>query len=66
MDYLKEQVVKAVFDRVKKVDGTSIQDLQGEPRTITMMPQVENLVLQLRIKTPGGPRHFMVIVKEAY
>lgn len=66
MDYLKEQVVKAVFGRVKQVEGDGIYDIYEEPPTIEVMKQVEPLRLQLCVKTPTGPRFFIVAVKESY
>jgi len=66
MDYIKKQVVDAVFARVKQVEGDGIYNIYEEPPTIEVMRQVENLKLQLKVKTPAGPRFFEVIVKEAY
>lgn len=66
MDYLKQQVVDAVFTRVKQVEGDGIYDVYEEPPTIEVLKQVENLKLPLKIKTPFGPRVFLVIVKEVY
>ena len=66
MDYLKQQVVEAVFAKVRQVEGEGIYDIYDEPPTIQVMPQVEHLKLQLHIKTPAGPRFFQVIVKEVY
>ena len=66
MDYLKQQVVDSVFTKVKEIEGEDIYDTCEEPLTIQVMPQVENLQLQLYIKTPAGPRFFQVIVKEVY
>ena len=66
MDYLKEQVVKAVFDQVKLVDGYSIRNIYEGSPTIDVLTQVENLRLLLKVKTPAGPRFFMVSVRETY
>jgi len=66
MDYLKEQVVNAVFTHVKQVDGDHIYDVFDDPPEINVMAQVEKLKLQLHVKTPTGPRFFEVIVKETY
>jgi len=68
LDYLKKQVVDAVLARVKQVegDGIYIYDVYKEPPAIEVIKQVENLKLQLKVKTPYGPRFFEVIVKESY
>lgn len=66
MDYLKKQVVDAVFARVELVEGDGIYDVYEEPPTIEVMKRVENLKLQLKVKTPAGPRFFEIIVKETY
>lgn len=66
MDYLKEQVVDAVFARVRQVEGDGIYDIYDEPPTIEVMSQVESLKLQLKVKTPNGLRFFEVIVKESH
>lgn len=66
MDYLKKQVVDAVFARVRQVEGDGIYDIYDDPPTIQVMSQVENLRLQLMVKTPAGPRFFEVVVKEAH
>ena len=66
MDYLKQQVVEAIFAKVKQIEGEGIYDIYEDLPRIRVMPQVENLKLQLHIKTPAGPRFFQVIVKEVY
>ena len=66
MDYLKEQVVNAVFARVKQVDGDGIYDIYKKPPVIEVMPQVENLKLLLNVETPYGLRFFEVVVKETH
>ena len=66
MDTLKQQVVDRVITKVKELDGNELYDLYDYLPVIEVMPQVENLRLQLHIKTPAGPRFFQVIVKEVY
>lgn len=66
MDYLKKQVVDAVFTRVKQVEGDGIYDVYDEPPTIHVMEKVANLELQLTVRTPSGPRFFLVTIKESY
>jgi len=64
MDYLKEQVVDAIFSRTRKVDGDGIYDIYDELPTIEVLEKLGDLKLKLRVKTPTVPRFFLVIVKE--
>ena len=65
-DELKRQVVQAIFDRVKAVDGDHVYDMFDQPPTIDLMPQVDRLRMQFHVETPAGPRFFEVTIKESY
>ena len=65
MDILKKRVVDAVFVKVKQLDG-DVVGVDKEPIKIEVMKQIEDLKLQLFIKTSAGLRFFLVTVKESY
>ncbi len=67
MDNLKQQVVSAVFDKVKEIDSVELYPLHPvNKHAIKVMEQTDNLGLQIKVKTPNGSRFFIVKIQEKY
>lgn len=62
MDILKQEVVRMVKEQVKALDGARL--VGGA--TFKVMSDIENLSIQATVKTPSGPRFFMVTIQEKY
>ena len=63
-DQLKSKVVELIKGKIKELDNTSIF-IPGQPLLhLVVMRDVENLKLQMSVKTTSGPRFFLVTIQE--